>query len=371
MTDLQQQVQNYVDGTIEAGSENGVQVAVYRHGQLEVDVVSGLADPATDIPVTPDTLFFSASTGKAVASTVAHVLVERGVFDYDTRLVEYWPEFAAHGKESATLRHVLTHSVGVPALPRDITVEKLCDWEWMTAMVADAEPWWTPGERVGYHAGTFGYILGEFIRRATGKRISEVLAEEVAGPLGVADELFFGVPGDELDRVARLENDPMGKELFASLPDEFPLFKAAPRAIVPDADYGNRVDVLTSDLPFQGTMSARAIARMYAALLDEVDGVRLVSPERLVEISTVATSGHDDEMTTGPSVWSLGYCVGWPGTAAAEEHPTMFGMVGIGGSSAHADRATGVSVAVTKNRFNPTEMNIVQWVTELVEQEFS
>ena len=76
-------------------------------------------------------------------------------------------------------------------------------------------------------------------------------------------------------------------------------------------------------------------------------------------------------MTTGPSVWSLGYCVGWPGTAAAEEHPTMFGMVGIGGSSAHANRATGVSVAVTKNRFNPTEMNIVQWVTELVEKEFS
>ena len=277
MTDLQQQVQDYVDAAVEAGSENGVQVAVYRHGRLEVDVVSGLADPAADIPVTPDTLFFSASTGKAVASTVAHVLVERGVFDYDTRLVEYWPEFGAHGKESATLRHVLTHSVGVPALPRDITVEQLCDWEWMTAMVADAEPWWTPGERVGYHAGTFGYILGEFVRRATGKRISQVLAEEVAGPLGVARELYFGVPGDELGGVARLEDDPMGKELFASLPDEFPLFKAAPRAIVPNADYGNRRDVLTSDLPFQGTLSARAVARMYAALLGEVDGVRLFS----------------------------------------------------------------------------------------------
>src|SRR5215218_2720704 len=262
MTDLQQQVQDFVDAAVDAGSENGVQVAVYRHGRLEVDVVSGLADPAADIPVTPDTLFFSASTGKAVASTVAHVLVE------------YGPEFGAHGKESATLRHVLTHSVGVPALPRDITVEKLCDWQWMTALVADAEPWWTPGERVGYHAGTFGYILGEVVRRATGKRISQVLAEEVAGPLGVAGELWFGMPASEHHRLARLEDEPGAAELaaqmMASMPPDLPMFRSAPPELFPSAEFGNRPDTLAADIPAGGKTSARAIARMYAALLGEV-----------------------------------------------------------------------------------------------------
>ncbi|MBT2518207.1 beta-lactamase family protein [Streptomyces sp. ISL-90] len=371
MTDLTDRIEGLVAAAIENGTEQGVQVAVYRHGELVLDIAAGLADAASRRPMTRDTLVYSASTGKAVASTVAHVLVERGAFGYDSRLVEVWPEFGAHGKESTTLRHLLTHSTGVPALPRDVSVEQLCDWEWMTAMLADAEPLWAPGERVGYHAGTFGHLLGEFVRRATGKTISQVLAEEIGAPLGIEDELRFGVPAAELQRVAVLENDPQGHAIFASLPDEFPLFAAAPRQVVPDADFGNRADVLTADLPYQGTLSARAIARMYAALLDDVDGVRLVAPARLAEMSTLATAGFIDEMTGGPSVWSLGYCVGWPGTSAAEDFPTMFGMVGIGGSGAHADRATGVSVAVTKNRFNPVDMSILQGVSELVTAEFA
>jgi len=198
-----------------------------------------------------------------------------------------------------------------------------------------------------------------------------VLAREVAGPLGVADELYFGVPTSELGRVARLEDDPTGKAVFASLPPDFPLFKAVPPAIVPNADYGNRTDILTSDIPAQGTMTARAVARMYAALLDEVDGVRLVSPDRLREISALATAGLDDEMTAGPSTWALGYTVGQLGTSAPQDNPTMFGMVGIGVGGAFANSATGVSVAVLRNRFNPTEMNVVEQVGELVTQAFS
>lgn len=371
MSDLQGQVQELIDRLVESGAENGVQVAVYRRGEPVVDAVAGVADPRTGRPVTADTLFYSASTGKAMASTVAHVLVERGVFGYDTPVVELWPEFGAHGKHTATVRHVLTHSVGVPAVPKDITLERLCDWDGMCQMVADAEPWWSPGQRVGYHAVTFGYIIGEIVRRATGKRISQVLADEVAGPLGVADELYFGVPGPELGRVARLQDDPFGAAAFASMPPEFPLFKAVPPAIVPNADYGNRTDILTSDMPFQGTLTARATARMYAALLDEVDGIRLVSPDRLREISTLATAGLDDEMTAGVSTWALGYCVGRPGTSAPQENPTMFGMVGIGGSAAYADSATGVSIAVTKNRFNPIEMNVVEQVSELAAKALS
>ena len=371
MSDLQQQVQTLIDGLVESGSENGVQVAVYRRGESVVEAVAGVADPRTGQAVTPRTLFYSASTGKAMASTVAHILVDRGVFGYETPLVEVWPEFGTHGKDTATLRHVLTHSAGVPAVPAGTTVEQLCDWDGMCQVIAEAEPWWVPGQRVGYHAATFGYLIGEFVRRATGKRISQVLAEEVGGPLGITDELYFGVPEPELGRVAWLEADPVGQAAFASLPAEFPLFKAAPRTLVPTAEYGNRTDILTSDIPFQGTLTARGIARMYAALLDEVDGVRLVSADRLREISTLATAGYNDEMTAGPSTWALGYSVGRPGTSAPQEDPTMFGMVGIGGSAAFADTATGVSIAVTKNRFNPIEMNVVEQVSSLVAKAFS
>jgi CubicO group peptidase (beta-lactamase class C family) len=365
VSDLGKQVQVLLDALVESGSENGIQVAVYRHGELIADAVAGCADPETGRPVTADTPFWTASTGKGVTATVAHVLVERGVFGYGTRVAEIWPEFGVHGKESTTLRHVLTHSAGVPAVPSDTTLEDLCDWDRMCATIAAAEPWWVPGERVGYHAITYGYLVGEIVRRATGKRISQVLAEELAGPLGIAGELFFGVPESELPRVARLTDDPAGKAAFASLPEEWPLFKTAPRAIFPSADYANRADILMADIPYSATGSARAFARMYAALLGEVDGVRLVSPGRLTEISAVATTGLD-EMTGVPATYALGYAVGLPWQADATALPTVFGMVGIGVGAAYADMATGVSIAVTKNRFNPVDISAVERVNNLV-----
>ena len=114
MSDAQKLVQEAVGQLVEWGTDTGLQVAVYQHGELVVDAVAGVADSSTGRPVTPGTPFYSASTGKGVTSTVAHVLVERGALDYDTPIVELWPEFGAHGKENATLRHVLTHTVGVP-----------------------------------------------------------------------------------------------------------------------------------------------------------------------------------------------------------------------------------------------------------------
>ncbi|HSK95125.1 MAG TPA: serine hydrolase domain-containing protein, partial [Euzebyales bacterium] len=143
---LQEQVQTLIDGLVASGAENGVQVAVYRRGACVVDAVAGTADPGTGRPVIPDTLFYAASTGKGVAATLTHVLVARGVFGYDTRVAELWPEFAAHGKADVTVRHVLTHSAGVPAVPADTTVEQLCDWDAMCGKLAGAEPWWAPGE---------------------------------------------------------------------------------------------------------------------------------------------------------------------------------------------------------------------------------
>ncbi len=111
---------------------------------------------------------------------MAHVLVDRVVFGYDTAIVGLWPEFGAHGKQAATVRHVLTHSVGVPGVPADTTPEDLCNWQEMCEVVADTDPRWEPGTRIAYNAYPFGYIVGEIARRATGKPISQVLREDVA-----------------------------------------------------------------------------------------------------------------------------------------------------------------------------------------------
>ena len=351
MRELQQQVQRAIDELVESGTERGLQVAVYRNGEQVVDAVAGVADPETGRPVTSATPFYAYSVGKGATSTVAHVLVERGFFGYDTPVVELWPEFGAHGKEGATVRHVLTHTVGVPGIPSDTTPEDLCDWDGMCAAIAGSEPWWEPGTDTAYHAYPFGYIVGEIVRRATGKPISQVLKEDVAGPLGVAEELYFGMPESELGRLARLEDVEGSAEFLASMPDDAPFFKLGPRAVTPTAEFGNRKDVLMADIPAGGKTSARATARMYAALMDGVDGVRLVSPERLREISAVAFTGVDKIMGN-PVTWALGYSIGQLGSDA-QQTPTVFGMGGVGGSFAYADTATGVAFALTKNRLTP------------------
>ncbi len=349
MTDnLQQQVQQAIDERVASGAERGLQVAVYHHGEPIVEAIAGIADHETGRLVTSDTPFYAYSTGKGATATVAHVLVERGLFGYDTRVAELWPEFGAHGKEGATVRHVLTHTVGVPGIPADTTPEDLCDWEKMCAVIADSEPWWEPGAKTAYHAYPFGYIVGEIVRRATGKPISEVLREEVAAPLGIADELYFGMPESELGRLARLEDEEGSVGFLAAMPDDAPFFKLGPRTVTPTAEFGNRPDILMADIPAGGKMSARAIARMYAALLGEVDGVRLISPERLRQISAPAFSGVDQIMGN-PATWALGYSIGGLGTGA-QESPSVFGMGGVGGSYACADTATGVAFALTKNR---------------------
>jgi CubicO group peptidase (beta-lactamase class C family) len=349
VSDMQQQVQQAIDRLVESGTERGLQVAVYQNGEQVVDAVAGVADPATGREVTSDTPFYCFSVVKAAAATIAHLLVERGLFDYDTPVVELWPEFGAHGKQSVTVRQALNHTAGVPGIPLDTTPEDLCDWDKMCAAVADAEPWWEPGTKVGYHAYTFGYIVGELVRRTTGRRISQVLREEVAGPLGVADELFFGMPRSEHHRLAVLEDAPSDTELdLSAMPSDLPMFKAAPMNLYPTAELGNRTDILEADIPAGGKTSARAIARMYAALLYQVDGVRLLPPQRLREATAVSASGVDAVFGM-PTTWGLGYAIGLPG-ASAEETPTAFGVGGVGGSFAFGDSATGIAFAFTKNR---------------------
>jgi CubicO group peptidase (beta-lactamase class C family) len=349
MNAIQQQVQDTLDYLVASGVERGLQVAVYRHGTLVVDAVAGIADPATGRPVTSDTPFFSYSIGKGVAATVVHVLAERGILDYDTPIVELWPEFGARGKHKATVRHALSQSAGVPGLPPGLTVEDLCDWDKMCAIIADSEPWWEPGTRIGYHAVTWGYIIGEIIRRASGKPISQALRDEVARPLKIEDELFFAVPASQHSRLARLEDAEGSQEMFGELPEDSPILKLGPNLT---AEHANRAGVRSANIPAGGTVTARAVARMYAALLGEVDGVRLISPERLREVSTVAMSGLD-QVFGFPTAWGLGYSIG-QFMSNAHETQHIFGVGGIGGSHAYADTASGIAFALTKNRLTPS-----------------
>jgi CubicO group peptidase (beta-lactamase class C family) len=347
MSKVQKRVQAAIDELVETGVERGLQVAVYHNGRQVVDAVAGVADPETGRLVTPDTPFFSYSIGKGVAATALHVLAERGVLSYDTPIAELWPEFGAHGKQAATVRHALSQSAGVPGLPQSVTVADMCDWDKMCAIIAAEQPWWEPGTKIGYHAVTFGYIVGEIVRRASGEPLAQVLREEVAGPLGIADELFFAIPASEQGRLARLEDAPMPEGMTFEMPPDSPMLKIGPLECT-TAAYGNRTDVRSATIPAGGTVTARAAARMYAALLGEVDGVRLISPERLREVSAVAMSGID-QVFGFPTAWGLGYGIG-QSIANAHETQHVFGVGGVGGSHAFADRKHGIAFALTKNR---------------------
>jgi CubicO group peptidase (beta-lactamase class C family) len=347
---------------VASGAEIGIQVAVIKNGRMVADTVAGTADPATGSAVSGATLFYAASTAKGVAATVAHVLAERGDLDYDMRAADVWPEFAVHGKDAVTLRHVLLHTAGVPGLPADTTVADLCDWERMCALIAAEKPWWEPGTRFGYHAKTFGFLVGEILRRATGRTISQLLREVVTGPLGIEDEVHFGVPARLLPRVAR-QVAPGGTAPPAPEPGS-PQGRAMPRGVLPDAGYANRPDVLTADIPAEGTMTARGVARMYSALLGHVAGVSLVSPGRLAEMAAVAVTGMDEVMGF-PTSWAFGYSPNRPGGVPSRRGST-FGMVGMNGSAAYADIDTGVAVAVLRNRFSAGDFGTVTLIDQIV-----
>ena len=359
MADLQAAIQAAADEMVAAGQETGLQIAVHQHGHVIADVVSGVADPRTGTLVSPGTLFYAVSAAKGVAASLAHVLAERGDLGYDLRLAEVWPEFGTRGKDRVTVRHVLLHTAGLPGLPRETTVEQLCDWDHMCAVLAAAEPWWEPGTRFGYHALTFGFLLGETMRRVTGQTVTELLREVLTGPLGVQDEVCFAVPPRLLPRVARPpepeqpgpepeQPGPEPEQPGPEPPEEgSPLDRATPPALRDAASFGRRADVLTSDIPSLGTMTARGVARVYSALLGHVDRAQLVSGQRLKTMTAIAFTGLDEVMGFRTS-WAFGYSPDRPGGVPSRRGST-FGMVGANGSAAYADVDSGLAVAVMRN----------------------
>lgn len=347
MDDIADRVRAVIGDLVASGAEQGVQVAVYADGRCVADEAVGLADPGENRPVEPDTPFYNWSIGKAMTASLVHVLVAAGRLTYDTPVVDVWPEFAARGKERTTVRHLLSHTAGVPALPAGTTVDGLADWDAVCAGLADAEPWWEPGTAMGYHAYTFGFLVGEVVRRVTGTPLGDALDTLLAEPLGVRGELWFGMPLAEQHRAAHLEQDPAEVAMFDEMPDELPMFAAVPKPLVPTAALGNRAEVLAADVPAGGKVTARAVARLLAALVTGVDGRRLVEPAQLAELSSVVASGPDRVFGSAEDAWGLGHTIGHP---TDPSRTTVFRNDGAGGSSVWADTATGVVVAVTKNR---------------------
>ena len=341
---INDQVQSELQRLVDQGPEIGLQVAAYLEGELVVDTWAGSADTTTGRTVDGDTLFMISSTGKGVAATCMHILAEQGRLDYDAPIVTYWPEFGAKGKEKATVRHALSHQAGVPRIEGQ-TGELLLDWDAMCAAIADSAPVFEPGTRISYHVYTFGYILGEILRRIDGRPISQFLQDELCKPLKI-DALFFGIPDEVMPRVARLVDAP-GQ--ISNL----------------NADWYNRPEVMRASIPAMGGIAtARSVARHYAMLErgGQLDGVRLLSPERI----RAAAKVQNDEMDFLFNVRakrSMGYRLA--SDAGPGGGPGAFGHVGGGGSFAYADPDRHFAIALAKNYFcRPSVGNSTVFVPE-------
>jgi CubicO group peptidase (beta-lactamase class C family) len=356
MREIQERIQRQIDALVSAGAETGVQVAVYRDGALIVDAVAGTADPVTGRPLASSTPIFGFSIGKNVTATLAQLLVTRGFLEYDTPVTDLWPEFGMHGKDTATLRHVLTHTVGLPAMPREITPGDLPHWDRVCQSLAVAEPRWRPGAAMGYHSYTFGYLVGELARRATGRPMGELLCEWITAPLGIEGQLYFAAPQQALPRLARLEQQ---AEPWPAVRDDADAI-LAPWESRPSADFGNSDEILGANIPSVGIATAHGLAAMYNALLQG----KLVDQAQLAELSALAFEGVEQVFGT-PARMALGFPIGRIG-APAEENSVAFGWPGGGGSYAYADPRLGVAFALTKTRLVP-DFDTVLSVTTILD----
>ncbi|CAM3099694.1 serine hydrolase domain-containing protein [Rariglobus hedericola] len=363
MSSPQTRIESLLRELVADGSERGLQVAVYHRGRLVVDAVAGVMSRAPDAPsVTADTLFPVFSTGKGVTATAAHLLVERGLTTYETPVAAVWPEFAAHGKGGITLRHLLDHTAGLSAVPAEIDHEQSLDWDQVCAALAAARPATAPGTHLAYHAMTYGWLVGEFIRRVDGRSFPRFVREEISGPLGIDDGMYFGLPDSESPHVATLEQQPP-----ASAEPPPPPSPTVPQWRGLLHNWMNQPDVRRACMPASnGIMNARAIARHYAALLPGgVDGVELLPPARIREATTLQLPRP--EIPPGNVfLFTLGYMQGGPAIDIGPEE-SAFGHGGYGGSQGYANPARGFAVGITKNRFRDGDTTPARILSTLID----
>lgn len=354
-TALSAQVGELINRQVSEGNQIGVQVCAYRNGETIVDTWAGQMGPEDSRPVQADTLFNCFSTTKGVAATALHILADRGIIDYDAPVAKYWPEFAANGKGDVTVAQAMSHQAGLHAAP---SAEIMLDWDRAVDYVANLSPAWEPGAATGYHALTYAWVVGGIVQGASGRHIKDVIREEIAEPLGVADSMYVGIPDGIEDRLASLQTAPppsaeqMKNNPMANIPPDHDFFKAMP----PNSGLNfNDMAVRKACIPSaNGHFNARALARMYGALANGggIDGVRLVSPERIALMSAVQVDTPDRVlfMAIPKSIGFMnGGAVGGVSGATGPRR-TAFGHPGAGGSIAFADPEVGLSVAVTINK---------------------
>ncbi len=338
----------------------GAAVCVYWHGRPVVDLWGGVADSETGRPWARDTLQLVYSATKGATATAAHMLVERGMLDLDAPVAKYWPEFVANDKADIPVRWLLSHQAGLVALDEPLPLAQALAWDPMAAALAAQRPLWTPGTAHGYHGRTWGWLVGEVIRRVSGRSPGRFFADEIAGPLGL--DFFIGLPVSERTRVSRMVYRRPAVDLTTvpaeSLPEELReqvdawrdpnSFSNRAFAVTdPAAIDFDSPEVQAAELPSSnGIGTARALARLYAAVIGEVDGVRLLSPGALASATKEQASGQDEVMVI-PSRFSTGFML--PTGSNPMTGPNAFGHTGRGGSLGFADPEHGIAFGYVMN----------------------
>jgi CubicO group peptidase (beta-lactamase class C family) len=348
----------------QANDGGGGQLCVYRHGEKVVDLWAG-RDKINDRPYGQDTITVIMSCTKGATAAVVHRLAERGLIDYEAPVTDYWPEFAAGGKGGAKVWHLMSHSVGLPGLDPDsgIPAWDLLYPERHTPALAAMAPVWEPGASCQYHAVTYGSLLNEVVRRVTGKSVSAVFAQEIAGPLGL--DFWIGLPAEHEPRVAphfQLTPGPSAEQ-FTALLGAMGIDTSTRLARVMlhgFAQTGELIETMNNresraaELPAgNGIADAASLARMYAAMIGEVDGIRILAPETVEKARTLRTGGMSPagdlaKLQFGaPLQYGLGY--EFPRDVTPMLGAGSFGHAGAGGRIGFAHPESGVAAAYVAN----------------------
>ncbi|MFP5322786.1 MAG: serine hydrolase domain-containing protein, partial [Acidimicrobiia bacterium] len=330
--------------------ELGAGVAVYVGGELVVDLVGGVADEVNRTPYAPDALQLVFSTTKGAAAICAHLLAQRGELDLDAPVTDVWPEYGQAGKGATTIGMLLSHQAGVPVVDDAPSLERVLEVGPVVEALAAQAPLWEPGTAHGYHALTYGWLVGEVVRRVDGRSLGRFFAEEVAAPLGI--EFWIGLPDDQQDRVVPLVAARPSAEDFdpASLdPEILPLLQDLATAYLDPTSLTNRAlmldgrfllgggrlawnlpEVRASEIPAaNGVTTARSLAKLYAACVGEVDGTRLLDAGT-VEAATAERSAGRDRVLVVPTRFGAGFML--PSSFSPLLGDRSFGHPGAGGS---------------------------------------
>ncbi|MEU2549078.1 serine hydrolase domain-containing protein [Streptomyces roseolus] len=282
-----------LSANLESGEELGAAVAVDIDGELVVDLWGGYRDTARTAPWDRDTIVNVWSTTKEITALAVLMLVDRGLVDLNAPVTTYWPEFGQAGKEAIEVRHLMAHTSGVSGWEQPFALEDMYDWEKSVSRLAGQAPWWEPGTASGYHAQNQGHLLGEILRRVSGKTLKQFVAEEIAEPLGV--DLQIGAQAKDDGRIAEIVPPPPSPFDFGSVPADSAVFKTLTGPVA-DAAAANTPAWRGADMgALNGHTNARALARTMSVISrgGAVGGVRLLSEKTIDRIFEEQARGED------------------------------------------------------------------------------